>query len=59
MDSSTLNFDIPLLQIGISIKILEPDSKHVDPDEMARYEPSHLDLQCLHKYLFWSTVSHK
>ena len=23
----------------------------VDPDETARYEPSHLDLQCLHKYV--------
>ena len=27
----------------------------VDPDEMAHYEPSHLDLHCLHRYLFWST----
>ena len=26
----------------------------VDPDEMAHNEPSHLDLHCLHKYLFWS-----
>ena len=26
----------------------------VDPDEMAHYEPSHQDLHCLHKYLFWS-----
>ena len=26
----------------------------VDPDETAHYEPSHLDLHCLHKYLFWS-----
>ena len=24
----------------------------VDTDEMARDEPSHLDLQCLYKYLF-------
>ena len=24
----------------------------VDPDETARYEPSHLDLHCLHRYLF-------
>ena len=29
-------------------------SNSVDPDEMARYEPSHLDLHCLHMYLFWS-----
>ena len=25
----------------------------VDSDETACYEPSHLDLHCLHKYLFW------
>ena len=24
----------------------------VDPDETAHYEPSHLDLHCLHRYLF-------
>ena len=27
----------------------------VDPIEMAHYEPSHLDLHCLQKYLSWST----
>ena len=26
----------------------------VDPDEMARYESSHLDLHCLYRYWFWS-----
>ena len=26
----------------------------VDPDEMANYEPSHLDLHCLQKYPSWS-----
>ena len=26
----------------------------VDPDETARYEPSHLELHCLQNYLFWS-----
>ena len=26
----------------------------VDPDEMALYEPSHLDLHCLQWYMFWS-----
>ena len=30
-------------------------ASRVDPDEMAHYEPSHLDLHCLHRYLFWST----
>ena len=26
----------------------------VDPNEMAHYMLSHLDLYCLHRYLFWS-----
>ena len=26
----------------------------MDPDETAHYEPSHLDLFCLHRYWFWS-----
>ena len=26
----------------------------VDPDETAHYKPSHLDLHCLHRYLFRS-----
>ena len=26
----------------------------VDPDETARYEPSHLDLRCLRRDLCWS-----
>ena len=28
----------------------------VDLDETARDEPSHQDLHCLHRYLFWSAV---
>ena len=28
--------------------------KSVDPDETARYEPSHLDLHFLQRYLYWS-----
>ena len=44
----------PLLQLGI------PDKKSikansVDPDETAHYQPSHIDLRCLHKYLIWFT----
>ena len=26
----------------------------VDQNEMAHYEPSHLDLHCLLRFLFWS-----
>ena len=31
-------------------------ANNVDPDEAARYEPSHLDLHCLQMYIFlyWS-----
>ena len=25
----------------------------VDPDETVRYEPSHQDLHCLQRYLYW------
>ena len=28
----------------------------VDPDGTAHYEPSHLDLHCLHKYQCWFVV---
>ena len=29
-------------------------AKCVDPDKTAHYEPSHLDLHCLHRYWFCS-----
>ena len=35
-------------------KILNQIASSIDPDEMARDEPSHLDLHCLCKYLFQS-----
>ena len=31
-------------------------ASHVDSDEMAHNEPSHLDLHCLHRFLVWSAV---
>ena len=34
-------------------------SNSVDPDEMAHYEPSHLDLCCLQKNLLLSPVAVK
>ena len=40
------------LQIGIAVKNQNRIANSVDPDEMARYEPSHLDLHCLHRYLY-------
>ena len=29
-------------------------TKSVDSDETAGYEPSHQDLHCLQRYLYWS-----
>ena len=29
-------------------------ANRIDNDETARYEPSHQDLHCLHRYWFWS-----
>ena len=29
-------------------------ANRVDPDETAHYEPSHLDLPCLQRCLYWS-----
>ena len=29
-------------------------ANRADPDEMARYEPSHLDPHCLQRYMYWS-----
>ena len=30
-------------------------ANNVIPEEMAHYEPFHLDLHCIQKYLSWST----
>ena len=38
------------------IKNQEQTANSADPDETAHHEPSHLDLHCLNKSLFWSTV---
>ena len=39
---------------GCQSKIKNRMADSVDPDEMAHYEQSHLDLHCLHRYWFWS-----
>ena len=57
-----LNWTVPSLNLdtfivanrGFSQKINNRMANSVDPDETARYEPSHLGLQCLQKYLYWS-----
>ena len=37
------------------MKISNRMANSVDPDEMAHYEPPHLDLYCLHRCLYQST----
>ena len=47
-----------ILQTGMSVKKKNKKNgmaNSVDPDEMARHEPSHLELHCLHRHPFWST----
>ena len=39
----------------MTVKNLNIMANSVDPDEMAHYEPSHLDLQCLLRYMVWPT----
>ena len=50
------NFDLSTdAKRGFSLKSKsELQTVTADPDETARYEPSHLDLQCLHRYWTWS-----
>ena len=39
-------------KIWFQSKIRNRMANSVGPDETPRYEPSHLDLHCLHRYLF-------
>ena len=38
------------MQTGTSVSKSKSKWQTVDPDEMAHYEPSHLDLHCLQRY---------
>ena len=52
MDVSIIEFgQCPWLQIGMSVKNQNIMASSVDPDKTAKYEPSHQDLHCLHRYL--------
>ena len=56
MDSSiSVLGHVRCCQSSFLLKIINRLANSVDPDETAHYEPSHLDLHCLHWYLFWST----
>ena len=37
-----------------SVKNHNSIANSVNPDETAQYEPSHLDLSCLGRYLYWT-----
>ena len=55
MGSPILEFGhVHLSKKGFQSQIKNRMANSVGPDETARYEPSHLDLHCLHMYLFWS-----
>ena len=60
-----LKWNLPFLYLVMSIvvnrlfffllKNINRLANCVEPDEMAHYEPSHLDLRSLHRYLYRST----
>ena len=58
-----LKWTLPSLNLDMStntnrrfrLKSKNTIANSIDPDEKAHYKPSHLDLHCLHRYLFWST----
>ena len=54
--------DFPSLTLVMSIIvnsflpiIISRRATYVDPDETVQFEQSHLDLHCLHRYLYRST----
>ena len=47
VDSSSINLDMGIVAKRGLVKIFHKMTKYVDPDEMAHYELSHLDLHCL------------
>ena len=42
------------MPIGFSFYNQKQNGKQCRSSETARNEPSHLDLHCLHRYMFWS-----
>ena len=56
MDSSIFELGhVHSLLTGVKPMIINKMASSVSPDEMAQYEPSHLNLHCLHRYLYQST----
>ena len=55
LDSSISEFGlIHCCKQGFQSKIDSRMANSVDPDEIALYELSHLDLHCLQRRLYWS-----
>ena len=52
----SLNLDKSTVENRDVSKFKNRMTNSVDPDETACYEPSHLDLHCLHRHLCWSAV---
>ena len=55
----SLNLDTSIVAKRFQAKISNRMANSVDPDEtvlywLSHYEPSHLDLRCLQRYLHWS-----
>ena len=51
----SLNLDTSIVaNRDITQNINNRTANSVDPDVTVHYEPSHLDLHCLQKYLSWS-----
>ena len=55
MDSSISELQPSVCCKYIGIKSNNRMKNSVDQDELAYYKPSHLDLQCFQRYLYWST----
>ena len=54
MDSSMFEFGhIHCCKYVFQTKIKNRMANSVDPDEMACYKPSYLDLLCLQRYMLW------
>ena len=47
----SLNLNTFIVEIGVPSKLNNRMANSVVPVEMACYEPSHLDLHCLHRQL--------
>ena len=50
----SLNWETSIVANRVSVKINNKMANSVDPDKMACYKLSHMDLHCLQRFLYWS-----